>query len=435
MPPPQPEAPASSLARKRGPAEAVLEHVGVGQDLIVPLANGEPTALLDAIEAEADQLSGVHVHQMHALHDRPYLHGAHQGRLDHVSYFLSPVTRGPYAKGHLELVPAHFSEVPLLMRRTATRPLVLAAASLPDRHGFFSLGTNADYVAGLLGKAPIFLEATGAMPRTLGRNQIHVTQILGWTQSERDLLEINPPAITDKDRQIAARVTAYIHDGDTIQAGIGAVPNAIMSMLGNHNDLGVHTELLSDGLVDLAERGVITSTQKTVNRGKIVTTFALGTRRVYDYIDENPAVEFWPVEYVNNPVIIGREENFVSVNASLEVDLLGQCASESIGSRMHSGSGGQSDFARGAMYSQGGRSFIVLHSTTSDGSRSRISPQLTPGAAVTTMKNTVDYVVTEYGVAELRGATLRERARRLVAIAHPDFRETVREEARAHGLL
>jgi acyl-CoA hydrolase len=322
-----------------------------------------------------------------------------------------------------------------MLRLTARAPLALAAASLPDRHGFFSLGTNADYTASFIGKIPFFLEATSAMPRTFGRNQVHVSQVLGYTVTDRPLLEIPPPEASESDRRIAAYVAEYIRDGDTIQSGIGSIPGAVMSLLHDRRDLGVHTELLSDGLVDLVERGVVTGTRKTLNPGKIVTTFALGTKRVYDFVDENPAVEFWPVDYVNNPAVIGREDDFVTVNATLEVDLLGQCASESIGSRMYSGSGGQSDFARGTMYSRRGRSFIVLHATTSDGKVSRIRPQLTSGAAVTTMKNTVDHVVTEYGVARLRGASLRERAQKLITIAHPSFRPALYDEARSLGML
>ncbi len=421
------------LERKRCPPEAVLQHIAGDSDLIVPIANGEPTLLLDAIEKAALDLHDVRIHQMHALHDRPYLHGAFPGHLRHVSYFLSHVTRDPYAKGHVDLIPAHFSEVPLLMERTTRFPLIVAAASAPDRHGYFSLGVNADYVSGFIGKLPFFLEVTPAMPRTFGRNQLHISQIVGYTESDRPLVEVQPHEIGEKDQRIAAFVAERICDGATIQAGIGSIPNAVLSLLSDRRDLGIHTELLSDGMVDLFEQGVATGTAKHLNPGKIVTTFALGTRRVYDFLDENPAAEFWPVSYVNSPRVIGREHDFVSINATLEVDMLGQCASESIGSRYYSGSGGQSDFARGCMYSDGGRAFIVLNSTTSDGRISRIRPQLTPGAVVTTVKNTVDHVVTEYGVAELRGRSIRERTAALIAIAHPDFRDDLRREARELG--
>ncbi len=425
----------SLVDRKRRAPEAVLDAVPDAGDLIVPLANGEPTTLLDAIEAGAQQLSDVRVHQMHALHDRPYLHGAFPGHLRHVSYFLSDVTRGPYRKGQLDLVPSHFSEVPLHLERSTRRSLVLAAASPPDRHGYFSLGTNADYVASFIGKLPFFLEVTPAMPRTFGRNQLHVSQIAGFAESERGLLELPTPEPGEKERRIAELVAERIRDRSTIQIGIGAIPSAVLGLLGEHRDLGVHTELVSDGIVDLFERGVISGTAKTLNPGKIVSTFALGTRRLYDFLEDNPSVEFWPVGYVNNPRVIAREDNFVSVNAALEVDLLGQCASESIGSRYYSGSGGQSDFARGCMYSRGGAAVMLLRSTTSDETVSRIRTQLTPGAVVTTNKNTVDNVVTEFGVAELRGRSIRERAAALIEIAHPKFRDELRHEARILGFL
>jgi acyl-CoA hydrolase len=416
------------------PAEAVLDHIGPGAALIVPLANGEPVTVLDAVEAGADHLRGVRVHQMHALHDRPYLHGVHGDRLRHVAYFLSPVTRAAYARRHVDLVPANFSEVPLLLRRLED-PLVLASVSPPDRHGYVSFGTNADYVSSMIGHARFFVEVNEQMPRTFGRNQLHLSQVAGWCRADYPLVEAPPIVPSAEDRRIGELVAERIPDGATIQTGIGGIPNAIMEFLTDHRDLGVHTELLSDGLMTLVETGVVTGIRKTLNRLKIVGTFALGTRTLYDFLHENAAVELWPVRYVNNPRIIGAEPGFVSINATLEVDLLGQCASESIGSQMFSGSGGQADFARGAMFSEGGQGFIVLRSTAHDGSISRIKAQLTPGAAVTTVKNTVDKVVTEYGVAELRGRTIRERATALIHIAHPAHRDRLEAAATELGML
>jgi acyl-CoA hydrolase len=306
---------------------------------------------------------------------------------------------------------------------------------MPDRHGYISLGTNADYTASLIGRARFFAECNAQMPRSAGRAQLHVSQLVGWCEADYPLLEVPPAAPTDADFEIARHITRRIPDGATLQTGIGAIPNAVMSGLLDHRELGIHTELISDGLIDLVERGVVTGSRKRINRTKIVGTFALGTQRLYDFLHENPAVEMWPVRYVNNPRVIGEEKNFVSINATLEVDLLGQCASESIGSRMYSGSGGQADFARGAMYSEGGQGFVVLHSTAAGGSISRIRSQLSPGAAVTTIKNTVDKIVTEYGVAELRGTTVRQRCERLIAIAHPDHREQLEIEAKELGFL
>ena len=415
------------------PAAAVLDHIGPGADIIVPLAVGEPVTVLDAVEAAGETLERVNVHQMHALHDRPYLHGAFGDRLHHVSYFLSPVTRDRFADGTIDLVPNHFSEVPDLMGLRCTDPLVVAAASPPDRHGYFSLGTNADYVSSFIGRARFFVEANAQMPRTFGRNQIHVSQVVGWCQADYPLREV-PPAQPDAiDERIGQLVAERIPNGVTIQTGIGAIPNAILANLRDHRDLGVHTELLSDGLVDLVENGIVNGIRKQLNRTKVVGTFALGTKRLYDFLADNTAVELWPVRYVNNPRIIASEPSFVSINATLAVDFLGQCASETIGSRYWSSSGGQSDFARGAMFSAGGQGFIVVRSTAQQGQVSSICAQLASGSAVTTMKNTVDKVVTEYGVAELRGRTIAERTEALIAIAHPEFRGQLRADARALG--
>lgn len=417
------------------PADAVLDHVGAGTDLIVPLALGEPVTLLDAIEAAAERLDGVRVHQMHALVERDYLDGRHGDRLRHVSYFLSPVTRRHFHTGGIDFVPAHFSEVPLILRQECDRPLILAAASPPDRHGYFSLGTNADYVASFIGRWPFFIEANEQMPRTFGRNSLHVSQVAGWTLTDRPLIEV-PPVQPDRlDHAIAELVAERVPDRATIQAGIGSIPNAVMAALAGHRDLGVHTELLSDGIVDLIESGVVTGVHKRRRPNQSVTTFALGTRRLYDVLHENTSIQFLPVEWVNDPRVIAQQPLMVSINATTEVDLLGQVASETIGGRYYSGSGGQADFARGAMFSEGGQGFLVTRSTTHDGATSKIVSRLARGSVVTTLKNTVDKVVTEWGVAELRGRSLRERARRLIGVAHPDFRQQLEREARHLGYL
>jgi acyl-CoA hydrolase len=422
-------------ARPSSSAEAVLDHIGPGTQVIVPLANGEPVGLLDALQAHADGLDHVTVHQMHGLHDRPFLHGSHRGRLDYRAYFLSHVTRKAFHEGGLDLVPCHFSEVPQLLDRLPGPKIVLAAASPVDRHGCFSLGTNADYVAPFIGKVPFFLETNAAMPRTFGRNQIHVSQVVGWVEVDRPLVEVPPPPVSDIDEAIAARVAERIPDGATIQVGIGSIPNAILGRLGDHRDLGLHTELLTDGVIPLVESGVLNGTRKRRRPTKMVATFALGTNELYEFMDENTALDMLPVDWVNDPRIIGQEPCFVSVNATTEIDFLGQAASETIGGRYWSGSGGQTDFARGAQYSAQGQGFIVLHSTTTDGTKSRISAQLPPGSVVTTLKNTIDNVVTEYGVAELRGRSLRERTLALIRIAHPDFRDGLTAEARQLGYL
>ena len=423
----------SKLGTKRCAAEAVLDHVADGSDIIVGGANAEPRFVVDAIEAGASRFTEVRLHQMLPLRDRPSIDGAVPG-VRHVSWFLSPHDRDAFHRGSCDLVPNNFSDVPRLMRDR--RPsLVIAAAAPPDAHGFFSLGLHADYIAPFIGAVPFFLEVNPSVPQTFGENHVHISQIAGWCEHDSPLLELLPRPAGELDRRIAEHIAERIPDGATIQAGIGSVPNAVLALLSGHQDLGVHTELFSDGFVDLVEQGVVTGTRKTTHRNTIITTNALGTQRLYDFVSWNPGVEFWPVDHTNDPWVVAGEARFVAINGTLEVDFLGQCASESLGSEYWSSSGGQPDFARGAVMAEQGQSFICLHSATSDESISRIVPRLHPGAAVTTFKNIVDKVVTEHGVAELRGSTIRERTCKLIAIAHPAFRHELEGEARAMGYL
>ena len=424
----------AALNEKRCQPEAVLEHIDEGDDVIVGMFNSEPLSVLDALEVNAERLSDVRIHQMFPYRERRYMHGVFPG-LRHVSWFLSPANREAFHKDTCDLVPNNFSEVPALMRRTTKCSLVLAAVSPPDRHGYFSLGTHADYVAALIGKAPFFVEVNHRMPRTYGENQVHLSQIVGWCEADYAIAELPARPVREADRKIAAYVAERIPDGATLQAGIGSIPNEVLGLLDDHKDLGVNTELLSDGFVDLIEKGVINGTRKRTHRNKSVAANALGSSKLYAFVEENPGVEFWPVDHTNDDRNISGEDNFIAINATLEVDFLGQCASESLGSEYWSSSGGQPDFARGALFSEHGRSFIVLHSTTGDESISRIVAQLHPGAAVTTFKNIVDSVVTEYGVAELRRSSIRERTRKLIGIAHPKLRDELERKAREMNYL
>ena len=424
----------AALSGKRRQPEAVLEHIGEGDDVIVGMFNSEPVTVLDALEANAERLSDIRIHQMFPYPERRYMHGVFPG-LRHVSWFLSPANREAFHKGTCDLVPNNFSEVPALLRRTTRCSLVLAAVSPPDRHGYFSLGTHADYVAPLIGEAPFFVEVNHRMPRTYGENQVHISQVVGWCEADYQLSELPPRPLQEADRKIAGYVTERIPNGATLQAGIGSIPNEVLRLLSDQKELGVNSELLADGFVDLIERGVITGTRKRTHRNKAIAANALGSQRLYEFVKENPGVEFWPVDHTNNERNIAAEDSFVAINATLEVDFLGQCASESLGSEYWSSSGGQPDFARGALFSENGQSFIVLHSTAAEESISRIVAQLHPGAAVTTFKNTVDRVVTEYGVAELRGSSIRERTRKLIGIAHPKFRDELERKAKAMNFL
>ena len=293
--------------------------------------------------------------------------------------------------------------------------------------------TNADYVASFIGHVPFFVEANARVPRTFGRNGLHVSQLAGWCQVDRPLMEVQSPDADAADQAIADLVADRIPNGPCIQAGIGAIPSQVLARLTHHRDLGIHTELLSDDAVALVESGAATGIRKVRRPGKVVTTFALGTQRLYDFIDSNSAVELLPVDWVNDPRVIAQQPDFAAINATTEVDLLGQAASETIAGSYWSGSGGQADFARGAMYAPRGQGFLVLPSTAASGTISRIVPRLNEGSVVTTLKNTVDKIVTEHGVAELRGRSIRERAHAMVRVAHPEFRADLERDARALG--
>lgn len=416
-------------------ADGVLAHVPDGADVVVPLGNGEPAGILDVLEhaAAAGRLHDVRVHQMHPLRDRPYLRGEVAG-LRHVAYFLSHLTRRPYAQGHVDLVPNHFSEVPELLADVVRPALVVAACSPPDDDGWVSLGVGADYAASLIDRVPFFLEVNRSMPRTRGRHRLHLSQAAGWCEADYPLVTSDPAPAGPVEEAIAGYVADRIPDGVAVQAGIGGIPNAVLAYLRQRRDLTVHTELLSDGFAQLIDAGAV-SNRRSLVPGTTVTTFALGSERLYRWLDQRDDVAFHPVDWVNDPRVIGSIDGFVSINATTEVDLYGQCASETVAGRYWSSSGGQADFARGARYSRGGKGFIVLPSTAKGGEVSRIQVQLSPGSVVTTLKNTVDHVVTEWGVAELRGRPIADRARALIGIAHPRFRDDLEREARAQGVL
>ncbi len=421
--------------RPAGRATDVLDHIRPGSDLIVPSDNGEPVTLLDAIEAAAGTLERVTVHQALAARDRPYHAGAFGDRLRHVSYFLTPKLREHYERGTIDLMPNDLSSIPALLRARTKDPLLLVSVSPPDRHGYVSLGTNAMYGAALMGEVRVFAEVNARMPRTAGRNQLPLSHVVGWVEADYPLWSPPPVPITDTDRAIARFVAERIPNGATLQIGIGAVPDAVAGLLADHRDLGIHTEFLADGIRQLIESGAATGALKRRERYQAVTTDSFGSPAMYPFLDENRHVLFWPVEETNDVRAIAKHPRFCAVNATMQVDLLGQCASETLGSHYISGTGGQADFLRGAALSEGGQSFIVTHATAVNGTISRIQPTLTPGAIVTTHKNLVDKIVTEYGVAEMRGRTIRQRAEGLIGIAAPAFRDELRAAAKKLGYL
>lgn len=421
------------MTKQLNPQE-LLGLIDKGADIIIPIANGEPVKLLDILEDHADALEGVKIHQMLALRERSYIKGELE-QLKHVSYFLSGATRKVYQQAKMELVPNNFHEIPRLLKKTTKMSMIMTVASPMDEHGYFTFGTQADYVAEFVGEVPFVLEVNENMPRTYGHNHIHISQIAGFVEHHAPLSEEKAGDISDKDLLIASSIIEDIQNGDTLQIGIGSVPNAVISMLKDHRHLGIHTEMLPDGVVDLVKAGAVDGTRKFTNRGKVIATFAYGSKKLYDFLDNNPVVEFLPVSTVNDPREIAKEKNIVSINATTEVDLFGQCASETVGGKYYSSSGGQVDFARGVRFAENGKGYICMPSTAKGDTLSRIKLQLAPGSVVTTGKNDVDNIVTEYGVARLHGVSISERAKRLIDIAHPKFRDELMFDAKKNGII
>ncbi|MEE4203430.1 MAG: acetyl-CoA hydrolase/transferase C-terminal domain-containing protein [Halieaceae bacterium] len=344
-----------------------------------------------------------------------------------IKHFTDPHT--------VEFVPAAFHQVGRLLTEQIEPDCFMATVSPMDKHGYFSLGTNPDYGASVIRKAKnVVVEVNEHMPRTFGECNVHISEVQGIIENHEPLAEVPFHEPTETDLTIASTIAQQISDGDTLQMGIGGVPNAVLSLLKNHNDLGLHSELFSPAMVDLIKLGVINGRRKYWMQHKHVFTLALGNRALYDFMDDNPAVLGYPASWVNNPTIIQKNPNVVSVNAAIEVDLTGQINAEQIDGSPFSGTGGQLDFVRGAYASKGGRSFIALSSTAKHQTLSRIVPQL-KGGAVTDPRMDTQYVVTEYGAVNLKGLSLRQRAKALISIAHPTFRGELEERGRALGLL
>jgi acyl-CoA hydrolase len=415
----------------------LLQHVGPGTQVVLPVANGEPRAFLDALERSAADggLDGVEVHQLLPFRERRYHAGAFPGRLRHVSYFLSAALRSQFEAGHVDLVPNDFHAVPELMRRRLERPLLAVAASPPDRHGVVTLGTTADYAAALLDEFPVVVEVNPSMPQTFGEHTIHLADAVGWFEADTPLVELPQAECTDVDRRIAETVVERIPDGTVLQVGLGAVPGLVAGLLADHRDLGIHTELLSDPLMRLMESGAVTGRTKARERGLATTTVLQGSADLYEWAREHSELFFLPVDVSNDPRVIAEHDGMVAINATMQVDLLGQCASESLGTHYVSSTGGQADFLRGAQLSRGGQSFIVTHSTAREGAVSRIVPTLTPGAVVTAHKNLTDKVVTEHGIASLAGRTVRQRAEAIISIADPRYRDDLVAAGKDYGYL
>ncbi|HET7009884.1 MAG TPA: acetyl-CoA hydrolase/transferase C-terminal domain-containing protein [Anaerolineales bacterium] len=418
-------------------AEAAVENIRSGQRVFLTGNCSVPQKLLAALVARAEQLQDVEIVSVLSIGPAPHAEPSMQGHLNINTLFISDNVRAAVQEGRANFTPCLLSEVPLLFRN-GHLPLDVALihVSPPDEHGFCSLGIEAGLIKTPAQVARIVIaEVNERMPRTLGDSFIHISKIDYAVPVDYPLTELPLGQANELSKRIAEHAASLIEDGSTMQMGIGAIPDAVLGFLGGKRDLGVHTELFSDGVMDLVQKGVITNERKTLHPGKIVAGFILGSQRLYNFVDDNPIVELHPTEYVNDPFVIAQNERMVSINSAIEIDLTGQVCADSIGPKLYSGVGGQMDFVYGAARSKGGRPIIALPSvaTLKDGKRvSRIAPMLKPGAGVTTSRNHVHYVCTEYGVAALYGKTIRQRARALIDIAHPDFREDL--ENKAHEL-
>ncbi len=412
-------------------AEDAITRIKDGDQVVISQGAAMPLHLLDTLAAHKDRFHNVGVFNILNLADMPLGRPEMEGHFRCNTIFTTGTNRAAINSGRYDYTPAHFSHVPGMVGKQIGADVAILVMSPPDEEGYFTLGLSADYGVRAAQVAKVVIaEVNEQMPYLHGGVRVHSDDIDCIVPVDYALPEMPLPTITAIEEAIGRHCASLVRDGDTLQLGIGAIPEAVLTMLKDKRDLGLHSEMLSDGVIDLIESGVINGSKKTYDAGKHVVTFLMGSRRLYDYVHNNPSISMQPVDYTNHPVNIMRQDNMVSINSCLQVDLTGQINAECLGTKQYSGIGGQGDFVRGAGMSRGGRSIIAIPST-SKGKYSRIVPILPEGTTVTTMRYDVQYVVTEYGIADLYGRTLRERARALIAIAHPDFRAPLIEEYRA----
>ena len=416
-------------------AEQAVGAIHSGQRVFLTGNCSVPQLLLTALVERADSLENVEMIQVLTVGPAPQAAPEMLGHLNINTLFISDNIRPAVQEGRADFTPCLLSEVPLLFRNGPLKlDVALIHVSPPDEHGFCSLGLEAGLTKTPAQTARIVIaEVNQQMPRTLGDSFIHFSKIDYAVPVDYPLAELPPAEIGETNMRIGQHVADLIEDGSTMQIGIGAIPNAVLHYLSGKRDLGVHTELFSDGVMQLVQKGVITNEKKTLHPGKIVSGFILGSHELYRFVDDNPIIELHPTEYVNDPFIIAQNERMVSVNSAIEVDLTGQVCADSIGPKFYSGVGGQADFVYGAARSKGGKPIIAMPSTATlkDGSRiSRIVPLLKHGAGVVTTRNHVHYIATEHGVALLHGMTIRERASALIEIADPEFRGELERQAK-----
>lgn len=417
--------------RAQSPAD-VLAHVRSGHRIFVHGAAATPTPLLDALVARQD-LEQV---QLYHLHLSGGVSIADLGRGQGVfsnSLFAGPGQRGPIERGEAEFIPVFLSDIPrLFSSRRIPLDVALVQLSPPDSRGNCTLGTSVDCSKAACESAPILLaEINERMPRSHGNTVVPLSRVAAFMLSDRPLYEAVPEPATEVEDRIGELISGLVEDGATLQMGVGAIPNSVLARLANKHDLGVHTEMFSDGLIPLIEGGVVTNRFKNVHRGRTVTSFVAGSRRLFDFVHDNQLIEFHPCDRTNDASLISSNPKVVAINAALEIDLTGQVCADSIGTRIFSGIGGQMDFIRGAALSPGGTPVISLPSTAAGGKISRIVPTLKNGAGVVTTRGHLHFVVTEYGIVNVHGLNLRQRAEALISIAHPDFRSELKQQANA----
>jgi len=407
-------------------AEEALKVVKSNDKIYIQAAAAVPSVLINALADRHAELRNVTICQLHTEGEAPYANPEYAESFHVNSFFIGKNVRHTLKAGNGSYTPVFLSEVPLLFKRNIVDiKVALIHVSVPDKHGYCSLGVSVEATLAAIDNADhVIAQVNKQMPRTFGDGIIHVTEIDDFVECDVPLPAHPVTEPTATENKIGDYVANLIEDRSTLQMGIGSIPNAVLSKLHNHKDLGLHTEMFSDGVIDLILKDVINGNYKGVNPGRALATFLMGSQRLYDYVNDNPYVEMRTSDYVNDVSVIKQNPRMVAINSAIEVDITGQVCADSIGSKMYSGVGGQMDFIRGASLSEGGKAIIALPSTTRKGI-SRIVPCLKPGAGVVTTRSHVHYVVTEYGVANLYGKTIKERVKSLVNIAHPDHRETI----------
>lgn len=418
-------------------AHDAIKLVQNGETIVVPTGVGEPPTLLTALAERRREFQDVKLAQILPVRQYDYYDKETIANVRYAGYFINAPARKLVQEGYGDFIPNHFSELPLLIRRKLIPvDVVVTLASPMDEHGYFSLSLGVDYTLEALKQARlVILEVNPNVPFAYGNCHVHISDIDAIIESQEPLLEVGLPEIGEVESTIGGYVAEMIPDRATLQIGYGAIPDAVVMQLTNKKDLGIHTEMIGDGILTLLENGVVSNRYKNYLPDKMLATFALGSKKLYNFMHRNPALEMHPVNFTNDPYLAGKNDNLISINATVEVDFMGQCNSETVGGRPYSGTGGQLDFVRAANRSEGGKSFIVLPSTAKGGSISKIVPTLTPGAHVTTGKNEVAFVVTEYGVADLRGKSAQQRTKALIGIAHPKFRDELTEQADRMGFI